>query len=174
MRTRPPAPARPRPRSLAQVPAPGPSVLLKVIEFCLRWVHMVRHGLMSRLDGALRHTIISKTPLTPEWTMQETRKKKNKKIRSWRVGQDDAYTCFSEFSSWVTPRKCIRIECIIQHSLDPVFARCKQIADSSLHWLHALSKLRKDSRVQILSSLVRSVFADTLMSLAFAVHQQGF
>ena len=27
---------------------------------------------------------------------------------------------------------------------------------------------------QILSSLVRSVFADTLMSLAFAVHQQGF
>ena len=126
MRTRPPAPARPRPRSLAQVPAPGPSVLLKVIEFCLRWVHMVRHGLMSRLDGALRHTIISKTPLTPEWTMQETRKKKNKKIRSWRVGQDDAYTCFSEFSSWVTPRKCIRIECIIQHSLDPVFALHKQ------------------------------------------------
>ena len=73
----------------------------------------------------------------------------------------------------LVPRKCIRIECIIQHSLDPVFARCKQIADSSLHWLHALSKLRKDSRVQILSSLVRSVFADTLMSLAFAVHQQG-
>ena len=36
------------------------------MELCLKWVHMARHELILRLDGALWLTFISKPPLTPK------------------------------------------------------------------------------------------------------------
>ena len=44
---------------------------MKIIEFDLKWVLMVRYELiLIRLDGALWLTIISKTPLTQETAME--------------------------------------------------------------------------------------------------------
>ena len=40
------------------------------MEFDLKWVHMDRYELISRLDGALWLAIISKTPLTPQRAME--------------------------------------------------------------------------------------------------------
>ena len=40
--------------------------LIKIMEFYLKWVHMARYELILKLDGALWHTIIFKTPLTPK------------------------------------------------------------------------------------------------------------
>ena len=36
------------------------------MKFGLKWVHMARYELISRLDGALWHTIIFKPLLTPQ------------------------------------------------------------------------------------------------------------
>ena len=42
---------------------------MKIMEFDLSWVHMARHELILKLDGALFLTIISEAPLTPKRDM---------------------------------------------------------------------------------------------------------
>ena len=54
---------------------------MKIMEFDLKWVHMVRYELILKLDGALWLTIISKTPLTPRKAMEgPTNPKESKKV----------------------------------------------------------------------------------------------
>ena len=61
-----PAPPRMRSMSKDQVQVPmldraQKSFLRGSIEFCLTWFHVIRHGLISKLDGALLIMIISQT-----------------------------------------------------------------------------------------------------------------
>ena len=44
--------------------------LRKIMELDLKWVHMVRYGLILRLDGAIWLRIISETSLTPRRTIK--------------------------------------------------------------------------------------------------------
>ena len=48
------------------------------MKICLKWVHMVRYGLILRLDEALWLRIIFKTLLTPKGAIKI--KKNNKKV----------------------------------------------------------------------------------------------
>ena len=49
------------------------------MEFCLKWVHMARYGLILRLDGALWHTIISGPLLTQKRAMESSNIRKKVK-----------------------------------------------------------------------------------------------
>ena len=44
--------------------------LLKIIELGLKWVHMARYELISKLDGAIWLAVISKPLLTPRRAME--------------------------------------------------------------------------------------------------------
>ena len=53
---------------------------MKIMEFCLKWVHVARYGLILRLDGALWLRIIFKPLLTPKGAIKPPTSKKNLKV----------------------------------------------------------------------------------------------
>ena len=52
---------------------------MKLMEFDLKWVHMVRYGLILKLDGDLWLRVISKPLITPKMAMEAPKFKKESK-----------------------------------------------------------------------------------------------
>ena len=59
---------------------------MKVIEFCMKWVHMARYELILKLDGAIWLRIISKPLLAQSWPIKHKTWPKNLKTGRGRAG----------------------------------------------------------------------------------------
>ena len=55
---------------------------MKIMNICLKWVHMARDELILKLDGALWLTIIFKPLLTPKGAIQIPKIQKSLKVRA--------------------------------------------------------------------------------------------
>ena len=73
------------------------------MEFGLKWVHMARYELLLKLDGAPRHTIICKTPLTLRKAMEgpTNPKESNKGCLNDPVNSTNQHYEQNRFSFWM-------------------------------------------------------------------------